>query len=372
MSTNQIARFDNHLFARVIYFDQSGTADLPIKYWAYQEEQPVFDFTAVTPADYRVHAFSVPGSWIHFKGIEVVGVQVTIKTHTQSICFENNGDHNIYEQLDLHDNQAIGIYSVRGSHNLFLNCDAYKNWDYTSEGGQGGNVDGFGCHPRQGAVGNVFRGCRAWFNSDDGFDLIGSHEAVVIENCWAAYNGFTSDFKSTGDGNGFKAGGYGAMPASRLPDSIPRHVVRGCIAIRNKQSGFYANHHIGGCDWFNNTAYRNKKNYNMIGRPADNGPDVPGYGHRLENNLSFRSGCGEEIIEIDRGKCRLKNNSFDLATAPVAGDFQSLDESQLTLPRKANGDLPEMTLMRPKPGSLFRDQGVRFLPAAIPSIESRH
>jgi|GEM_PF-3956669 len=42
----------------------------------------------------------------------------------------------------MHDGMAIGIYSLRGSHNLFLNCDAFNNYDSISEGGRGGNTDG--------------------------------------------------------------------------------------------------------------------------------------------------------------------------------------------------------------------------------------
>ncbi|MEZ4826240.1 MAG: hypothetical protein R3C61_08085 [Bacteroidia bacterium] len=63
------------------------------------------------------------------------------------------------------------------------------------EDGLGSNTDGFGCHPNPGSPGNVFRGCRAWFNSDDGFDIIRADESVVFENCWAFYNGFSTAFK---------------------------------------------------------------------------------------------------------------------------------------------------------------------------------
>ena len=209
------------------------------------------------PKDQRVTAFLVSGSWLQLQGIAVTGVQVTIKTHTQSICFESQGSHNVFERLAMHDGQAIGVYHVRGADNLFLNCDAWNNWDYISEDGKGGNVDGFGCHPTKGSTGNVFRGCRAWFNSDDGYDCIGAQESVTFEHCWAAYNGLSAEGKKLGDGNGFKAGGYGSAAASRLPNLIPRHTVRFCVAVRNKNSGFYANHHPGGSDWINNTAYRN-------------------------------------------------------------------------------------------------------------------
>src|SRR3954451_16311922 len=138
MRDNQIAR-RQRIWAYVTFLDKSGTRDKPINYFAYKDERPVFDFSRVIPPGLRVNAFQIDGSWIHLKGIEVTGVQVTIKTHTQSEGFENRGSHNIFEQLSIHDGQAIGIYCIGGSDNLFLNCDAYRNWDYTSESGRGGN-----------------------------------------------------------------------------------------------------------------------------------------------------------------------------------------------------------------------------------------
>ncbi len=354
MQPSQIAK-QERIYAQVIHLDKSGTADQPIRYWAYQDEHPVFDFAAIKPAGLRVNAFNVPASWLHFKGIEVIGVQVTIKTHTQSICFANDGSHNIYEQLKMHDGQAIGIYSVRGSDNVFLNCDAYRNFDFTSEDGRGGNVDGFGCHPPRGGTGNVFRGCRAWFNSDDGYDCINAHESVTFENCWAMDNGYSTKFKSLGDGNGFKAGGYGSSPISKLPSVIPRHSVKFCLAVHNKANGFYANHHIGGDDWFNNTAFRNGRNFNMLCRLKDNVTDVPGYDHLLLNNLGYRG--GSEIANMDSAKCEAKHNSFALDLKPGDNDFVSLDEAQLIGPRQANGDLPNISFMHLAAGSQWIGKG---------------
>ena len=351
MTEAQIAH-RRSIFAHLTFLDKSGVPGKPILYRAYREERPVFDCSAVKPAGQRVTAFHVSGSWLHLQGLEVTGVQVTIKTHTQSICFESNGSHNVFERLSLHDGQAIGIYHVRGSDNLFLNCDAWNNWDHTSEDGLGGNVDGFGCHPDQGGTGNVFRGCRAWFNSDDGYDCIGAHEAVVFEHCWAAYNGFSPTFARTGDGNGFKAGGYGSAAASRLPHPIPRHTVRFCVAVGNKNSGFYANHHPGGGDWMNNRAYRNGTNFNMLGRLSDNRTDVAGSGHKLLDNLSYRS--GRDIAAMDAAQCELSGNSFTLGRKLTDQDFVSLDEAELFQPRQPDGSLPILHLLQPAEGSALR------------------
>ena len=354
MTEAQIARGKN-IFASITVLDKSGAPGKPITYRAYQDERPIFDCSAVKPEGQRVSAFLVTGSWLHLLGLEVTGVLVTIKTHTQSICFESNGSHNVFERLSMHDGQAIGIYHVRGADNLFLNCDAWNNWDYTSEDGKGGNVDGFGCHPTKGSTGNVFRGCRAWFNSDDGYDCLGAQESVIFDNCWALYNGYSPKWDRLGDGNGFKAGGYGSAAADRLPNPIPRHVVRFCLAVGNKNSGFYSNHHPGGSDWISNTAYRNGTNFNMRGRLLDNRTEIDGYGHRLINNLSYPS--RRDIAAIDFAKCELAGNSFTLGLKLSDKDFVSLDEAELFQPRQQDGSLPIVNLLRPAAGSKLIDAG---------------
>ena len=354
MKESQIAR-RRSIFASIIFLDKSGAPGKPITYCAYEDEKPVFDCSQVKPAGQRVHAFSVIGSWLHLQGIEVTGVQVTLRKHTQSICFESNGSHNVFERLSMHDGQAIGIYHVRGSENLFLNCDAWNNWDNTSEDGKGGNTDGFGCHPTKGSTGNVFRGCRAWFNSDDGYDCLGAHEAVTFENCWALYNGFSPKFERTGDGNGFKAGGYGSAAANTLPVPIPRHTVRFCVAVGNKNSGFYSNHHPGGSDWANNTGYRNGMNFNMLCRLADNVTDVDGFGHTLRNNLSH--GSRNALVKCDASKCELTNNTFTLGLKLTEKDFVDLDEAELLGLRQPKGDLPAVGCLRPRKGGALTEIG---------------
>src|SRR3712207_7385796 len=64
---------------------------------------------------------------------------------------------------------------------LFPYTTLFRSHDYTSENKRGGNVDGFGFHAPKGSVNNVFRGCRAWFNSDDGFDFIWRSEEHTSE-----------------------------------------------------------------------------------------------------------------------------------------------------------------------------------------------
>jgi hypothetical protein len=125
--------------------------------------------------------------------------------------------------------------------------------------------------------------------------------------------------------------------------------------VRNKSNGFYANHHIGGSDWFNNTAYRNGANFSMLSRLADNVTDVAGYGHKLRNNLSYDS--RSLIGRMDEAKCDAANNSFTLDLKLSDRDFVSLDEAQLLLPRLPNGDLPKVDMLHPAEGSPVIDRG---------------
>jgi hypothetical protein len=355
LAESQIAKKQN-IYACVTFLDKSGTAGKYIHYINYPNEIPVFDYSNIKPAVLRVAAFYVTGSYIHLKGFEVTGVQVTIKTHTQSECFENHGSHNIYEQLSMHDGMAIGFYLLEGSNNLILNCDAYRNWDYFSENGRGGNTDGFGCHPREGSKNNIFRGCRAWFNSDDGYDLINASEATTFDNCWAFYNGFNKDFVSEGDGNGFKCGGYGLKKlGNEIPNPVPQNTIQFCLAVRNKANGFYANHHTGGNNWYNNSAYKNSTNYNMLNRLIDTSQDVAGFNHIMYNNVGYKG--GRETQNIDIAKCALGNNYFDLNLHATDEDFINLDENLLTAPRKADGSLPDIGFMKLKPNSKFIDKG---------------
>lgn len=341
-----------------------------INYFAYAEETPVFDFGAVRPADRRVTAFFIRADALHFRGFHVAGVQVTIRAggavaNTQSESFRiRGGSGNTLERLVLRDGMGIGVYIVgESANNLVLNCDAYNNagLDRISIG----NVDGFGAHTNAAGTGNVFRGCRAWLNSDDGFDLINCRAATVIENCWAAFNGYKDASLAVGaDGNGFKAGGYGRN-GSAMPSPMPRHVVRFGLAVHNRASGFYANHHGGGLDFIHNTAFRNGANFNLLNVLADNLTDVPGYGHRLVNNLSAepRSPSGR-VANLDRETSGAAHNSFDLPVEVTTDDFVSAPMEaprllrEIAAPREADGSLPKTRLLRLADGSDLIDRGL--------------
>ena len=362
------------LYHCVFHMNKSGEAGKPISYLANPNKQgrPIFDLSQVKPKDQRITVFYVTGSNLYLKGFDVIGTQVTITGHTQSECFRivKGANNNKFEDLRTHDGMAIGFYLLGGSNNHILNCDAYNNYDSVSEGGKGGNVDGFGGHINSSSVGegkgtgNVFEGCRAWYNSDDGFDLIKAQAAYTIEDCWAFYNGYKpGGFVGAGDGTGFKAGGYGMRSKVKMPNEIPHHVVKNCLAYKNKNKGFYANHHLGGISWFNNTGYQNPSNFCMLNRKsAGEIVDVDGYDHIIRNNLSYKPrAAGKHIVDVNREECTIINNSFLPVDMTVGeDDFVSLDPAQLTLPRKADGSLPDIDFLKLKRNSKLYDAGIGF------------
>ena len=124
--------------------------------------------------------------------------------------------------------------NTRAANNLVLNCDSYENLDQATNGE---NADGFAAKLRIGP-GNVFRGCRAWNNADDGWDFFASDDVVVVDGCWAFLNGkVVSGSNTAGDGNGFKLGGAPSGPG----EGGAVHLVMNSYAFDNRACGFVRN-----------------------------------------------------------------------------------------------------------------------------------
>ena len=350
-----------------INFTKSGTSDTArIKYWAYPGELPVFDFSnmAISTSGYTM-GFSVSGSWLHFKGLEIRGVPMN--TFSNNGVAVTSGGNDIFELLNMHHNSGNGIFigSKSAGGHLVLNCDAHDNYDATSSQGQGQNADGFGVHYQTAGATTIVRGCRAWWNSDDGYDLINQEIPVTVENSWAMGNGY-ADYGATnpssGNGNGFKMG------SSRTG---VRHLVQNNVAWKNKASGFYANHSTGGNTWYNNTSFQNGTNYNMLASSFDSSGNVTGtivltgaLAHIMRNNLGYPT-KNANMDGVDT-----QFNTWDLNITPAAKDFLTISDpsvsgtgqaiettSPMFGPRQADGSLPNVDFLKLAAGSAMIDKG---------------
>lgn len=357
-------RGGNYLFQSAtdeigVLLDKSGAPSKRICYFAYAGEKPVFDFQGMTALK-RIKGVSVTGSWLHIKGIEMKGVpqSAALKAHENWCIHVNKGGDNIFELLDLHHNMGPGLFILEGANNLVLNCDSHDNYDANSYAGEvpapGENADGFGFHGRSAASsGTVFRGCRAWWNADDGFDFIAAATAVTVENCWAWNNGYKpGTTQSAGNGNGFKVGGFGMPPAA--PAVIPRHTVRFSVAFNNKAAGIYQNHHPAPNYYYNNTAFNNKAaNFNLLG--YDLGKSADASMGVLRNNIAF---TGSALSNATTGGgVDAANNTWNLSVTVTAADFVSTDTLGAGGPRRMDGGLPNLGFMKLKAGSDLIDKG---------------
>ncbi len=340
---------ESNVYDCVFFLSPNGSSQNPITISGYPGEKVVIDLSDIKTEN-RIMGFDLRGDYWHLKNFDIIGIQVNQTGHSQSVNVGLFGGNNcIIECVNMHDGMGIGVYATKGSNNLVLNCDAYNNYDPVSDNGHGGNCDGFGFHLKSMAdTGNVLRGCRAWRNSDDGFDLINNYAPVVIEQCWAWENGYDADMVSRGDGTGIKSGGYGMKKSPTVPAVIPRNVIKNCITYANKNQGFYANHHLGGLDFINNSAYQNRRNFNMVNRKSvEEAVDVDGYDHYLANNVAFSpTQSGADCININLHESTLSNNTFDGSMTLNSSDFKSLDASELLLPRKADGALPDINFLK--------------------------
>jgi hypothetical protein len=340
--------FSGDKLAIGILLNKSGQEGKRINYWAYKDETPILDFfKLVTPA--RIKGISVTGNWLHLKGLEIRGVQQILTNTNESWAIRvEGGSHNIFEQLNLHHNEGPGLFIAEGGHNLVLNCDSHHNYD-PDRGGE--NADGFGGHASM--DGNVFRGCRAWFNSDDGYDLIHARGVHTIEHSWAWSNGFVPDTNQrAGNGGGFKMGGWLLNPA-RFPGHIAVHVITHSLAFNNRAEGFNANYHPGMLRFYNNTAFNNPRQFDLKVAPRLTKPVT----HVLRNNVAL--GDAPPMSGHDRNPPDDQFNSWNLENFTVsADDFLSIVPDGVDGPRQPDGSLPEIAFMRPKPGSRQIDAGI--------------
>ena len=225
--------------AQTVALSAVGSEAEPIRIFAAPGERPVFDFAAQPRDQSSARGLQISGSYWHLRGLDVI--------NAGDNCIHISGSHNTIERVVTHGCSDSGVQitansseagdATRAAHNRVLNCDSYDNYDAAN---QGENADGFAAKLYIGP-GNVFRGCRAWNNADDGWDLFASDDVVVIEDCWAMANGKigASQNNTNGDGNGFKLGGAARAGDTNMGGAV--HQVRGCASIENRACGFTRN-----------------------------------------------------------------------------------------------------------------------------------
>ena len=312
-----------------ITLSKSGTASAKIYMVAANCGRATIDFSF--PDNTYVdssYGFHLTGSYWYFKGIAITraGYQGAYVT----------GSYNTFENVAFHNNRNSGLeINKGGSYTTVINSDAYMNYDPKKLGGM---ADGFASKQTQGP-GNYFYGCRAWYNSDDGWDTFDSPQKVVIEKSWAFKNGIDvwgyGGF--VGNGNGFKLGGNNVAQ---------NNVITQSVAFGNRVKGFDQNSNTGSVTLYNNISYKNGVNFGF-GQPV-----ASGVKHVFKNNVSLAGSSADSIANATAS-----NNSWN-GLAASSADFQTLEVSLATAARKPDGSLPDNGLFRLVSGSKLINAGV--------------
>lgn len=356
---------------------KSGTSSQYKVIMSYPGERAILDFRGQAYGD-RGISISEGTQYVHLLNFTV--------RYTGKNAIINYGNYCIIEGIDTYGNCDTGIQHKNGGGNLILNCDSHDNFDYESkkdtEHDFGGNADGFADKQYINTVGpNIYKGCRAWNNSDDGWDFFQRAGAeTILDSCICYNNGkatfdltsnpratgvdkaffnewvgqtVTTDrdnvtgtyvvsiaaFPNDGNGNGFKIGG------DRTVNNV---VLQHCLSVGNFARGFDQNNNAGSMTLYNCSAYDNGVNYGFS--------NISGSSVKVRNCLSLKYERGTDYFKCPTTD--VANCSWNTAgVSCTADDFLSLDLAQLTAARGDNNKL-NVNFMYPVETSDLIDAGV--------------
>ena len=318
--------------------------------------RPVIDFRQQPNG---TNGVKVTGAYIHIKDI-------TIRYAGKKGIWLENASHCILERIEAYGCCDSGIQLRKGGYNVVVNCDSHDNFDYQDKGG---NADGFA--DKQGGAafpGNTYIGCRAWHNSDDGWDSFQRESkdtptvylyCVTYDNGPAEFdltlhpraNGIDrhlpcmegkdlAHFPNSGNPNGFKFGGQGKD--NKASGHFSRHDTEAshCLAVGHRSKGFDQNNNAGKMTVSHCLAIRNNINFGF-GNPYPCTLDI-------RHCVSIEPVSGEHLATAAACTVTQEGNSWN-ANPHEDGhhrpDLAGRDMVQLLLAqRQSNGALPEELL----------------------------
>lgn len=232
------------------------------------------------------------------------------------------------ENVLVHDIDGQGI-RIQDCDTIYIrDCDSYNNYDPYNNGGK---ADGFQINGAPGIVAmTYFDNCRAWNNSDDGWDFLDNTRGV-IDSCWAWANGYDTD----GSGQGFKAGLQTGPP----PDSA--YIFTNNLAVYNSHGGMRCNCN-GQIYFIDSRWYNNVCAFNLApGFNTSNEIGANMYTNVWRNNISYGNAVSENSWE-DASTFIQDHNSWDITGLSLtASDFLSIDTTGISAARNFDGSLPD-------------------------------
>ncbi|KKL63476.1 hypothetical protein LCGC14_2174720, partial [marine sediment metagenome] len=350
-----------------------GTAQSPIVIMAYPTEAPIWDFTGLMAGGVTRYLMQM----FECSHVKVFGLRLrnAAQPGTSPTLAWNmtNCDSNTIEGVTIHDIGGFGFtmahegFNIGDTNsqfsvgNLFLNCDAYALQDSLSpspfQGSDGFNIthntsSSFRIRNNW-APGTTISGCRAWFCSDDGYDIgFRNDSTLTVINSWSFWNGFLSDSSNAADGIGFK---MGPNDTTVVKTTDIQYTFKNNIAAKNRGNGFdqntsatwYSSIH----NMYNNFAFDNDKGFKFDYDTKNNTKSE----HVLQNNAALDNSSGDQELYTDT--IINSYNSWNTGITITSADFESLQYTQLFGARQADSSLPVLTFGHLATGSDLIDAG---------------
>ncbi|PJI10425.1 MULTISPECIES: right-handed parallel beta-helix repeat-containing protein [Clostridium] len=227
----------SYKFKSPILLNKNGVKGSTIKLKGSGTTKVKLDFSNEKVSD-SSYGINLQGSYWELQNLDVYGAG------DNGIIMKGTASgNNTITNCSTDNNSDAGLQITGGAHdNLVQDSDSFNNYDAKTKGS---NADGFACKLGAGA-GNKFLNCNSYNNSDDGFDLLGTDEAVTLTGCTATKNGYyhgdpLNKLNSASmNGDGIKLGGN-QKPPKGTHRSLGNHVVYGCKSYDNKAAGFSQN-----------------------------------------------------------------------------------------------------------------------------------
>lgn len=335
---------NNNYYSGVVQHYHSGTPSNPIVIMAFPGETPILDCRNINQSATHIGIYFENCNYWHLIGLTITRVGQISGFGAPGIRIFS-GNNITLENISSHHNGGSGIQIIQYSeNNLLLNCDTYGNYDpYSNPPGE--HADGIEIADIRERNGNervnTMRGCRSWDNGDDGFDHYRCEGVLIFEQCWAWHNGYIPGTESpAGNGVGFKLG----ITLGTRENTVQR-ILTNCICYDNRATGYSQEEANVIMKFYNNIAYHNNNQAYIFS--SYNTPDL------LKNNISYKNGSDG----IFQSQQTLDHNSWQNGLIVSDADFLSLDGTQLAIPRKADGSLPDIDFMHLAPGSDLIDAG---------------
>jgi len=382
---------------RINIDNKNGTEEQPIELFAVGG-RAVLDFSAMPyhkHSDNPYQGIRLTSSYWHFYRIDICNASdngLLIERAKPNggkaadiTKLTEQAHHNIIEECNFYKNGDTGLQIKNlGAYNKVINCDSYLNCDEEQ-----GDADGFAPKLSVGD-GNYFYGCRAYLNSDDGWDVFykkdgnfGDNMTIILERCISYKNGFLDEntIAPDGNGNGYKCGSdQGAMNV----------YLNRCLAICNKAKGFDQNHNAGdiimnNCTGMTLTSIGSKSYSYRIYEEIAEGHEV-----RLTNCIAINDNDATDKrdkntglpkpgehgkygqygrFEVDETLDRITIDHCEFQKADPTQFADISNHAELIAPRGDDGELPSTLFARPVKGSFLVDAGVLVEPTLYRSIE---